>query len=69
MKVWAMLFANGRVLADSDFKSAADVWRVALGWPSNEEIEAAKKRGDMVTQLIVRVSPQTGEVISPRFKP
>lgn len=45
---WAMIFPNGAILADSAFKNTADAWKVGLGWPSEEEIERAKKSGHQV---------------------
>lgn len=42
---WAVEDPEGRVLADSTFRDEAHAWQVALGWPSQDEIDHAKKRG------------------------
>lgn len=44
-KIWALLKPDGSILADSSFKSEADVWMIGLGWPDKAEIEDAKRRG------------------------
>jgi len=51
MKVWCYFGANERICADSDFKDAAQVWRVMLGWPTHGEVRAAQARGDVVLQI------------------
>lgn len=43
--VWAYIEPDGRILADTHFKDEADTWKIALGWPDDEEIEEAKRRG------------------------
>jgi len=53
MKVWCYFGANGRVCADSDFKSEAETWRTILGWPTTGEVKAAQARGDRVEQIEV----------------
>jgi len=45
VKMWAIIFPTGYIVTGSDLQSEADAWRVALGWPDTEEIEAQKKRG------------------------
>lgn len=42
---WAVEDPAGQVLADSTFRDEAHAWQVALGWPSEEEISDAKRRG------------------------
>lgn len=42
---WAVEDPEGRVLADSTFRDEAHAWQVALGWPSEQEIAHAKRRG------------------------
>lgn len=44
-QIWAMFRPDGTFLADSDFKNEMDAWKVGLGWPSESEIEDAKKQG------------------------
>ena len=53
MKVWCFFGADGRICADSDFKTEDEAWRVMLGWPTVGEVKAAKKRGDRVEQIEV----------------
>ena len=43
--MWAVVFPDGHIVTGSDFKTEADAWRIALGWPGQEEINAAMKRG------------------------
>ena len=47
-KVWCYYGAGGRILADSSFKGEDHVWSIALGWPSEKEVEWAKQNGDLV---------------------
>jgi hypothetical protein len=49
--VWTYVRADGRIIADSDFKCEDDAWRIVLGWPHPDEIDAAKARGDTVVQM------------------
>lgn len=44
-RAWAIIKPNGDILLDSTFEYEADAWRVALGWPDDQEIEEAKKNG------------------------
>ena len=46
--------SNKRVIIDSSFKDESDVWQIALGWPSTEEIEIAKASGDKICLFDVR---------------
>lgn len=39
------------------YDDEADTWRAFLGWPDDEEIEAAKKRGLCVLSLTCRYEP------------
>ena len=48
---WAYVSPHGKVLADLDFNFEHDAWYVALGWPDNEEIQAAKQRGARVIRV------------------
>jgi hypothetical protein len=55
---WVMIDPEGRVLVDSrDFKSAEDVWRIVLGWPTLEEVRGAKRAGWKVLRARVTVEP------------
>jgi hypothetical protein len=47
------VYPNGAVLYDSSFKTEVDAFRIALGWPAPEEVEAAKKRGMRVVRVVV----------------
>lgn len=53
--VWAFVRPDGRILADSDFRDEAHVWRIGLGWPDKEEIETAKKDGYRAEQVEIHV--------------
>jgi hypothetical protein len=44
-RMWAVVMVDGSIVTGSDFRNEADAWRVALGWPDEEEIAEAKKRG------------------------
>lgn len=55
MKVWAMIYPDGKILADSTFRDEAHVWRIGLGWPDKEEIEAAKKKGHRAEQVEIHI--------------
>lgn len=53
---FAYISADGLVLTDSDFDTPEVAWQVGLGWPAQDEIEAAKKRGAKVVKVrIVQV--------------
>jgi hypothetical protein len=43
--IWAVVWPDGRILADSTFKDEAHAWQIALGWPDDVEIEIAKRQG------------------------
>lgn len=51
--MWAIVWPDGGVLADSNFRDEAHAWTIALGWPSDEEIADAKARGYKALQLQV----------------
>lgn len=55
MKVWAMIYPDGKILADSNFRDEAHVWRIGLGWPDKEEIENAKNKGYRAEPVEVHV--------------
>lgn len=44
---------NDFILADSMFKNPKQAWSVGLGWPSDQEIEIAKKRGCRVVKVLI----------------
>lgn len=44
-EIWAVVFSDGRIIAESDFENEEEAWRIALGWPDQDEIDEAKKRG------------------------
>jgi hypothetical protein len=50
---WAYVGARG-ILVDS-FRDEAEVWKVALGWPDADDIEAAKDRGDRVVRVRIAI--------------
>lgn len=63
MKVWAVIWPDGSVLADSTFRNEAHAWRVALGWPDEKEIEIAKSKGYKARRVkIVVEEPATEKV-------
>lgn len=45
IRAWVIIKPDGDIVLDSDFKSELDAWKVGLGWPSDDEIEQAKKDG------------------------
>lgn len=53
IELWAYITPEGRVLADSEFKSESDAWRIGLGWPDDSEIIAAKAAGARVERVSV----------------
>lgn len=52
---WAAVWPDGTVLVDNRFLNEADTWKIALGWPTEQEIEEAKKRGMRVCKVTVVV--------------
>ena len=54
--MWAVVFPDGHIVTGSDFKTEADAWRIALGWPVQEEIDAAMKRGVFAVKAQLRYS-------------
>lgn len=52
-KAWAFVNDRGSVIAESGFNRAADAWRIGLGWPDDQEIEAAKARGCRVVRVTI----------------
>lgn len=57
MKVWAVIWPDGSVLADSTFRNAAHAWRVALGWPDDKEIAIAKRKGYRAERVTITAAP------------
>lgn len=55
--VWAIVWPDGRILADSTFKDEDHAWQIALGWPDDVEIEMAKRQGYAALQVTVRKFP------------
>jgi hypothetical protein len=45
VEMWAVVFPDGRIITGSDMHDADHAWTVALGWPAQEEIVEAKKKG------------------------
>lgn len=44
-RAWAIVKPDGAILLDSEFASEDQAWQIVLGWPSDSEIEHAKKSG------------------------
>lgn len=61
--VWAILFPDGGIIADSNFVREDMAWRCALGWPSDEEIERAKDNGHRAVLLAVDVDALTAKPV------
>ena len=59
--VWAVIYPEGRILADSDFETERDAWEVALGWPDTQEIDDAKRAGYRAVELLVELPEEQGE--------
>jgi hypothetical protein len=53
--IWAIVWPDGKLLADSTFKDEDHAWQIALGWPSEEEILAAKAAGYKAVQVEVQI--------------
>jgi len=54
---WIAIRPDGSVLADSsDFRTEADAWRIILGWPTQYEIDDARKRGFRVEHVRLSIS-------------
>jgi hypothetical protein len=53
--VWGVVSPSGEINVDSHFKSESDAWRIALGWPDEEDIERAKKEGWIAKKVLVIV--------------
>ena len=52
-EVWAVVKPDGDVLAEGGFKTEADAWAIALGWPSPEEVEHRKREGYFAVKATV----------------
>ena len=52
--MWAVVFPDGHIVTGSDLQTEADAWRIALGWPGPEEIDAAMKRGAFAVKARLR---------------
>lgn len=63
IETWAIVFPNNRVVADCDFMDEAHAWTVALGWPSDEEIEDAKRKGYRAMLLTIDLDEQTAKPV------
>lgn len=50
---YAYISRRGLVLADTDFDTPERAWSVGLGWPSESEIAAAKKKGCRVAKVAI----------------
>lgn len=50
---WAMFNVAGTLTGVFD-GSEADAWMIGLGWPSDAEIEEAKRRGVRVAQVEIK---------------
>lgn len=44
-EVWAVIFPDGRIVADSSFQDEEHALRVVLGWPTRGEVKWFKERG------------------------
>jgi len=52
-QAWAVIWPDGRMLADTSFNDEQHAWQVCLGWPDADEIEAAKRRGARAVRVTV----------------
>lgn len=64
VKVWCYFGANGRICADSEFRSAEDAWRTMLGWSTVGEVREAQARGDRVVQIEISEAVKMNELIA-----
>jgi len=44
-QAWAIIKPNGDIVLDSSFKNEKMAWEIVLGYPTEDEIDAAKKSG------------------------
>lgn len=51
-EMWAIIFPFGRIITGSACITEAEAWRIALGWPCQEEEDIArfKSRGAYATK-------------------
>lgn len=61
MKVWCYFGADGRICADSDFSTEDDAWRIMLGWPTVEEVNLARAKGDRMEQIEIQLPSSENE--------
>ena len=54
---WAVLRTDGYLFVADKGETEAEAWRVALGWPSPEEIEDAKRRGARAFRIAIHEVP------------
>ena len=51
IEAWAYIDADKRILIDTTLTTEADMWRIALGWPTRGEVERAKACGCRVVRV------------------
>ena len=51
IECYAYCSKDGDLIADSDFKTEGDAWRVGLGWPNEDDITQDKARGGRVFKV------------------
>jgi hypothetical protein len=61
IKAWGIVFPDNFIMVDSNFTTEARAWRIALGWPSEEEIERAKRNGHRAVLLTIDVNNETAK--------
>lgn len=52
-----LIYSDGKLLLDSNFRDEAHAWTVGLGWPTQEEIECQKQEGARVVRGMVLAIP------------
>lgn len=59
LDMWAIVFPNGQIVTGSECQTEDDAWWIALGWPSPEDVEDAKRTGAFAVKATLQF--ETGE--------
>ena len=55
IEAWGIIRPTGHILIDDSWGDEDAAWHVALGWPTNEEIEWAKTSGWRAVRVTVMI--------------
>lgn len=53
MSAWGWKRPDGSFVVDSSLENESHAWQIALGWPDEDEIIAAKREGWIVGKFLV----------------